>query len=320
MATITIPSSSTSSSSSNQNYDVYINASDAPLSKDKFNGPNIYIVYRVITNYSSNATVSSRQIRDDPEADTVFSFPCEFLISDDGDSNSSSSSSSLNMVSKLISDMNIGSRRYHWRQGMQQQQQQPWTVLEDVDDLIKHILDFARPLVSEVMNNTDSKIMKGIRLSIKKEITLPHSEFEKLEKARKKREREQRNMDVIKNMLSMEATSGQTLPRWCWEEVVEEPFLERALMASREQAERLFKPVVRATESSIKKLKDVIVSDRERGPCPVCLENFTVGSHVTRMPCSHTFHRTCILSWLNKSHVCPLCRFQLPSEYSAPRR
>lgn len=307
MATITIPSSP--SSSSNQDYDVYINASDAPLSKDKFNEPNIYIVYRVITNYSSNATLSSRQIRDDPEADTVFSFPCEFLIS----------SSSLNMVSKLISDMNIESQRYHWRQGMQQQQQ-PWTVLENVDDLIKHIVDFARPIVSEVMNNTDSKIMKGIRLSIKKEITLPHSEFEKLEKARKEREREQRNLDAIENMLSMEAMSGQTLPRCCWEEEVEEPFLERALMASREQAERLFKPVVRATESSIKKLEDVIVGDRERGPCPVCLENFTVGSHVTRMPCSHTFHRTCILSWLNKSHVCPLCRFQLPSEYSAPRR
>lgn len=307
MAAITIPSSS--SSSSNQDYDVYINASDAPLSKDKFNEPNIYIVYRVITNYSSNATLSSRQIRDDPKADTVFSFPCEFLIS----------SSSLNMVSKLISDMNIESQRYHWRQGMQQQQQ-PWTVLENVDDLIKHIVDFARPIVSEVMNNTDSKIMKGIRLSIKKEITLPHSEFEKLEKARKEREREQRNLDAIENMLSMEAMSGQTLPRCCWEEEVEEPFLERALMASREQAERLFKPVVRATESSIKKLEDVIVGDRERGPCPVCLENFTVGSHVTRMPCSHMFHRTCILSWLNKSHVCPLCRFQLPSEYSAPRR
>lgn len=307
MATITIPSSP--SSSSNQDYDVYINASDAPLSKDKFNEPNIYIVYRVITNYSSNATLSSRQIRDDPEADTVFSFPCEFLIS----------SLSLNVVSKLISDMNIESQRYHWRQGMQQQQQ-PWTVLENVDDLIKHIVDFARPIVSEVMNNTDSKIMKGIRLSIKKEITLPHSEFEKLEKARKEREREQRNLDAIENMLSMEAMSGQTLPRCCWEEEVEEPFLERALMASREQAERLFKPVVRATDSSIKKLEDVIVGDRESGPCPVCLENFTVGSHVTRMPCSHMFHRTCILSWLNKSHVCPLCRFQLPSEYSAPRR
>ena len=165
------------------------------------------------------------------------------LISDDDDSKSSPS---LNMVSKLISDMKIESQRYHWRQGMQQQR--PWTVLEDVDDLIKHILDFARPLVSEVMNNTNSKIMKGIRLSIKKEITLPHSEFEKLEKARKEREPEQRNLDVTKNMLSMEAKSSQTLPHWCWKEVVEEPFLERALMASREQAERLFKPVVRAIE------------------------------------------------------------------------
>jgi len=38
------------------------------------------------------------------------------------------------------------------------------------------------------------------------------------------------------------------------------------------------------------------------------------GSKLRVMPCSHYFHEQCIFSWLQLNHVCPLCRFPLPTE------
>lgn len=47
--------------------------------------------------------------------------------------------------------------------------------------------------------------------------------------------------------------------------------------------------------------------------CTICLEDFPVGSNVTCMPCSHIFHRQCIVEWLKNSHYCPVCRFKMPT-------
>ena len=51
--------------------------------------------------------------------------------------------------------------------------------------------------------------------------------------------------------------------------------------------------------------------------CCICLENFELGSHVTRLPCQHQFHKRCIYEWVtgpqfvscNKSEdpTCPIC-------------
>lgn len=52
----------------------------------------------------------------------------------------------------------------------------------------------------------------------------------------------------------------------------------------------------------------------KEGECSVCLENFEAGNSKLRMmPCSHYFHEQCIFDWLRVSHVCPLCRFPLPT-------
>ncbi|KAI9120353.1 hypothetical protein K1719_007386 [Acacia pycnantha] len=47
--------------------------------------------------------------------------------------------------------------------------------------------------------------------------------------------------------------------------------------------------------------------------CTICLEDFSVDSEATRMPCLHLFHSKCIINWLENRNTCPLCRFQMPA-------
>ncbi|OMO54388.1 Zinc finger, RING-type [Corchorus capsularis] len=79
--------------------------------------------------------------------------------------------------------------------------------------------------------------------------------------------------------------------------------------------------MVPADESSIKNMtlnNKVIICKEEisdqQDCCAVCLEQLdSVGSEVSQMPCSHQFHTACILTWLNHSHYCPVCRYVMPT-------
>ncbi|KAK3139304.1 hypothetical protein QOZ80_5AG0381080 [Eleusine coracana subsp. coracana] len=51
-----------------------------------------------------------------------------------------------------------------------------------------------------------------------------------------------------------------------------------------------------------------------KGECSVCLKDFDISSKLRAMPCSHCFHEQCLFTWLRHNHVCPLCRFPLPTE------
>ncbi|PPD70782.1 hypothetical protein GOBAR_DD32347 [Gossypium barbadense] len=88
-----------------------------------------------------------------------------------------------------------------------------------------------------------------------------------------------------------------------------------------------FKP---ATCSSIEDLKRFKWGDEEdlqplkkrgrflEGPssskeCMICLDEFSDGNEIALMPCQHVYHDACIVKWLKASHLCPLCRYQMPS-------
>jgi hypothetical protein len=48
--------------------------------------------------------------------------------------------------------------------------------------------------------------------------------------------------------------------------------------------------------------------------CSICMEDFKRDEHVRKLgPCRHTFHITCIDTWLSRSFVCPVCRAELRS-------
>ncbi|KAG1327609.1 E3 ubiquitin-protein ligase RNF181-like [Cocos nucifera] len=50
--------------------------------------------------------------------------------------------------------------------------------------------------------------------------------------------------------------------------------------------------------------------------CVICLMEFDAQAEVSKMPCSHAFHSRCIIQWLETSHVCPICRSQMPTDCS----
>ncbi|KAJ9141304.1 hypothetical protein P3X46_031852 [Hevea brasiliensis] len=48
--------------------------------------------------------------------------------------------------------------------------------------------------------------------------------------------------------------------------------------------------------------------------CVVCLEELEEDDDLIELPCSHLYHEDCIVKWLLSSHLCPLCRHQMPTE------
>jgi hypothetical protein len=47
---------------------------------------------------------------------------------------------------------------------------------------------------------------------------------------------------------------------------------------------------------------------RAAGRCTICLEDYTAGCTLRRLPCAHSFHSTCIDTWLKQRAVCPICQ------------
>ncbi|KAK4371038.1 hypothetical protein RND71_010513 [Anisodus tanguticus] len=85
----------------------------------------------------------------------------------------------------------------------------------------------------------------------------------------------------------------------------------RILLASEELSDGM----VPASKSSIGLLEPREVDENNtKDECVVCLDEMGNERQVLCMPCSHIFHGECITKWLEKSHYCPLCRFELPTD------
>lgn len=56
-----------------------------------------------------------------------------------------------------------------------------------------------------------------------------------------------------------------------------------------------------ASKEALNALEDIKISSSEsKQCCPVCIKEFEMGNLVKTLPCRHTFHRDCIIPWLEK--------------------
>ncbi|XP_062606410.1 E3 ubiquitin-protein ligase RNF181-like [Saccostrea cucullata] len=73
--------------------------------------------------------------------------------------------------------------------------------------------------------------------------------------------------------------------------------------ASKKFVEELPRKIVSPTEAALEK------------KCPVCLGLLDEEDETIELPkCSHRFHSSCILPWLQQVNNCPMCREEFPTD------
>ncbi|XP_059310277.1 E3 ubiquitin ligase BIG BROTHER-related-like [Lycium ferocissimum] len=84
-----------------------------------------------------------------------------------------------------------------------------------------------------------------------------------------------------------------------------------------ESTSRFNDGMVPASKSSIMGLPERMENDEDHqctdDDCVICFEEFGKERKILRMPCLHMFHGECITTWLEKSHCCPICRYEMPT-------
>jgi len=58
--------------------------------------------------------------------------------------------------------------------------------------------------------------------------------------------------------------------------------------------------------------------DDEEPSCSICLCEYEVGEKVTRLPCDHIYHTSCLNSWTEHHTRCPLCNHDLMEGFDQP--
>ena len=48
--------------------------------------------------------------------------------------------------------------------------------------------------------------------------------------------------------------------------------------------------------------------------CSICLLKYKKSDIIKELPCNHIFHKNCILKWMEKSNVCPICKYDITEE------
>ena len=55
-------------------------------------------------------------------------------------------------------------------------------------------------------------------------------------------------------------------------------------------------------------------SKNKEKKCSICLVKYQKPDILKEFPCNHIYHKNCILKWLEKSNICPLCKYDITSD------
>lgn len=311
------------------NYSINVMAISRNLPDDQsLSTPLVSIVWNVIRSYKSENP-------DDkiPISDEISSHPYHDEFTSFASTNYDYRSPQWrDIISGMISRINFHFEldRLIWKHRFNTIKQ-----LTGVDDMISQILEVINGMV------VSGRKKAGLLVTVDKQYTLTHEEYEAKVRARKERELTdhfmnltatlRREMDRVQdhqearrvrraydeqlrriedemraNNISLERTMGNAM------------LLElEAIRESFDQAVTRPRPASRA---SVEALEKFVLGDGDAclsSICVICMEEMSTGCQVTRMPCSssHVFHGGCIIEWLNRwGHTCPLCKFKLPKE------
>ena len=51
--------------------------------------------------------------------------------------------------------------------------------------------------------------------------------------------------------------------------------------------------------------------------CSICLLKYRGSDIIKEFPCNHIYHKDCILKWLKKSNICPLCKYDITEDVNS---
>jgi len=69
------------------------------------------------------------------------------------------------------------------------------------------------------------------------------------------------------------------------------------------------KELVAQLPTSLFKPNPNLLADEAK--CSICMCEYEEGEELKTLMCLHRFHTACIEEWLEKSEVCPLCKYKV---------
>ncbi|KAF3646712.1 hypothetical protein FXO38_08979 [Capsicum annuum] len=202
-------------------------------------------------------------------------------------------------------------------------------ILENKDDLIQQILEFARALQNVTPPfQDDDTVCVGLIFVKHVEYVYPQ-EFERTNAriiAKYYENIEEMLWGKVRNEIkglghgSSLYEEFQRLP-CCVEKIVRETThwsmgfdesYEMVLTQSLTEGARREFMSLPAVRSIMQYVRRVHLSENElKNKCPICMDSYSPGSEAYNIPCNHNFHFGCIETWLLKNPSCPMCRYKL---------